>query len=328
MSVSTDELASRIGPLSLDEEPVEEVEQPYDYAEHFWLMRPYYSEEFADEVMERFSSHIEEWNNSPVGSTVWTAYRAYHNLGAGGSDPMTQLVTAGEQGELLAMAIPHYRSLVRHQIALFTKERPAWDPQARTSDADAARQVPLAQNLLDFVSSSGTIDRRLAEQCELMMVTGAGFFISGWDANVGIGGTGWFTERILAPWEMAHERVRVYEDASWHIWRAFESRWDWVAHYAESDPEKAEKLAKLDPRKETFSSLFLEYDGELFSDDGDRIAVLYCLAKPTKACPEGRLAIVTSDSLVLFDGPMPYGDDVPISRMCASEFLGTSIPYA
>lgn len=303
----------------------------FDFAEHFWLKKPYYAEEFAEVVCRRFSEHVEWWEGSAIGSAIWSAYRSYHNLGSADGDPLTQLQEGGEAGELLALAIPHYRTLVRHQISLFTAHRPEWDPQARTSDAQGARQVPMCSNLLDYVAASSGLDSRLAEQVELMMVAGAGYFITGWDPNAGLDGTGWFTQRICAPWELCHERVRVYDDATWWIHRAFESRWDWVARFAESDPDKARRIAELDDAGD-FASSFREYgDTRLGIDndeEGDRIAVLYLVAKPTIACPEGRLAIVCADDLVLLDGPYPYGRDITVSRMCASEFLGTSIPYA
>lgn len=305
-----------------------EIEEPYDYAKDFWLLKPYFSEEFAGEVLERFGRHHDFYAEGSVGATTWAAYRAYHNLSGVDGDPITQLQTAGEVGELLAMAIPHYRTLVRHQIALFTAERPAWDPQARTADAEAARQVPMAANLLDYIASSGNLDPLLGEQVELMMTAGAGYFVTGWDSNAGLEGRGWFTQRVLAPWEIAHEQVRTYTDCSWWIWRAYESRWDWVARFAKDDPEKAEKIAKLDTDRSEFAAAFRAYDRDMVRDDGDRIAVLYVVAKPTLACPDGRLAIVASDDTVLFDGPYPYGEDITISRMCASEFLGTSIPYS
>jgi hypothetical protein len=306
-------------------------EPPYDYREHFWLAKPWYSEEFAAEVVERFNSHIDSWENGAVGSTVWQAYRQYHNIAGYDGDPLTQITATGEVGELLALAIPHYRSLVRHQISLFSSQRPAWEPQARTSDANAARQVPLARNLLDYVITRGHLDARLAEQCEMMMVAGAGYFVTGWDPNVGITSPpgqarGWFTGRVYAPWELTHERVRVWEDANWFIWRSFESRWDWVARLAETDPEKAEKLAKLDTQGDDFARAFRDAEDDL-KESGDRFAALYVVAKPTLACPAGRYAIVASDEMVLFDSEYPYGDDVTISRMCASEFLGTSTPY-
>ena len=328
MAIDPDLLASRV----LGEEPLvdqdlpEPPPAPFDYREHYWLATPYYAEEIAEEIAERFTRHLDEWDATGVGRTIWTAYRAFHNISQGGDDPLVQLMAEGEQGELLALAIPHYRSLVRHQIALFTRDRPAWDPQARTSDADAARQVPLASNLLDFVASSGDIDQLLATQAELMMVAGAGFFVTGWNATVGLEGRGWFTSQVLAPWELTHEHVRTYSDAQWWIFRTFESRWDWVAHFAETDPDKAEALSKIDT-KATFERSFTVYSQEMASEDSDRIAVLNLIAKPSKACPGGRYAKVTGDSIVLQDGPHPFGEDVPISRMCASEFLGTAVPY-
>lgn len=311
-----------------DNDQVEPDPEPYDYREDFWLARPYYSDEFASDVVQRFERHQDFYSNSSVGRTVWSAYRQYHNLSGVDGDPITQLQATGEVGELLAMSVPHYRTLVRHQIAMFTAQRPAWDPQARTADAEGARQVPMAENLLDFVASSGDLDPLLLEQVEGMMTAGEAYFVTDWDARAGLGGRGWFRDRVFMPWEMARERVRTYADTTWHVMRTFESRWDWVAQFADTDPEKAERIAKLDTDKGTFATAFREYDQDLVKDDSDRIAVLRLVAKPTLACPEGRYAIVASDDLVLFDGPYPYGEDVTISRMCASEFLGTSIAYS
>jgi len=153
--------------------------EPYDFREDFWLARPYFSDEFAADVVARFEGHLDYWGDSGVGATTWAAYRAYHNISGVDGDPLTQLQATGEYGELLAMAIPHYRTLVRHQISMFTSNRPAWDPQARTADAEGARQVPMASNLLDYVASTGSLDPRLGEQVELMMVAGEGFFVVG-----------------------------------------------------------------------------------------------------------------------------------------------------
>lgn len=300
---------------------------PYDWEEDFWLKRPFFSEEYAADVFDRFSRHLDEWNDGSVGGTVWNAYRAYHNISTVDDDPITQLQATGEMGELLAMAIPHYRALVRHQIALFTSERPAWDPQARSAESASARQVPLARNLLDYIAAIGPLDARLAEQVELMMIAGAGFYLVGWDSNVGLNGRGWFTNKVFAPWEIAHEKVRTYDDANWWIARVFESRWDWVARFAKDDPDKAEEIAELDTDQADFSTAFRSYEGSAVHEDKDRIAVLYVIARPTLACPEGRFSIVARDDLVLYDGPYPYGEDVTLSRMCASEFLGTSVPY-
>lgn len=320
------------GDMPLDVEVEEEPEEPYDLGEKYWLSKPFYSGEFAEDALRRFREGIDVWRGSAVGWTCWTAYRAYHNINATGVDvnsPMSQLMAAGEQGELLAMAIPHYRSLVRHQIALFTAERPEWDPIARTSDSSASRQVPAAANLLDHVASTGVLDQRLQEQVETMMTTGSSYYVTDWDVNAGTGGRGWFREIVLAPWEMVHERVRHYEDAKWWIFRTRESRWDWVAFFAKDDPEKARQIAEYDAGLDPLiDEEFIDRQGSLYGDDGDRVVVLNVIAKPSLACPTGRYAKILSQDVVLVDSPYPYGDEVTISRMCASEFLGTSVPYS
>lgn len=309
----------------------EEETAPYDYAEKFWLLYPPYSMEFAEEVLRRFQDNLKVWKNSALGWTVWQAYRAYHNINAGpdANAPMTQLMAAGEMGELLAMAIPHYRSLVKHQISMFTAERPAWDPIARTSDSAAGKQVPMASALLEHVGADGVLDSRLQEQVEIMLTAGSAYYVTGWDVHVGLNGQGWFTERVFAPWEMVHENVRHYEDARWWIFRGRESRWDWVAFYAKEDPEKARAIAEHDAGEDVLlENDYVDRNDTLYGSDNDRISVLHIMAKPSLACPTGRYAMVLSEDIVLLDGPYPYGDQVTISRMCASEFLGTSLPYS
>lgn len=304
-------------------------EEPYDVAEHFWLRYPYYSKEYADEVLARFEDHIERWETSSVGSAIWACYRAYHNLDSakGGQDPLIQIQSAGDVGEFLSLSVNHVRGLVKHQIALVTKDRPAWDPQARTSDADAAKQVRLARNILDYTMTAKRFDALLAEQFEAMKVCGSAFLVQGWDQNAGLQGEGSIWGKVLMPWEVGHERVRHYDDCTWWQFRVYESRWDWATRLAASDPEAARKLANLDPKASKLSYAFADdaADSQL---QPDRIAVIITYARPTIACPQGRLSYVAVDGTVLLDGPMPYGNEPPIRRLASAQFLGTSTPYA
>jgi hypothetical protein len=304
---------------------LDEAVEPYDLSEHFWLAKAHYSDEYASEVTKRFTDHIDVWEGSPLGNAIWQAYRAYHNLDqnsvSGGA--VVNIQSTGSDGELLAMKIDHFRAIVRHQLALVTTDRPAWDPQARTNDSESAKQTVLARQLLDYLMSAKRFDQKAYDQLEVAIVTGAGFEVLGWDANAGLDGKGECFSRVLCPWEVAHERVRVYDDCTWWIWRSYESRWEWAARFAKDDPEKARKIASSDSKDSDLSFAMLDDDpGE------DRMHVLYVYAKPTVACPNGRLSIVADDDLVLLDGPMPYGNDVPITRMAPGEFLGTSIPYS
>jgi hypothetical protein len=309
--------------------PEEEPPQPYDYREHYWLAQPPMSEEFSSAVMERFEKHAKRWDsNSPIGEAVWTAYRMYHGLATNMSSPAQtsptiSLTETGEYGEFLSLFVNHYRGLVRHQLALVTADRPTWDPQASTSDSDATKQVSLCRNLLDYLMSAERFDQKLYDQQEMMAVTGVAYQALGWDERMGKAGKVWSS--VLAPWECAHEHVREYEDCTWWIFRRWESRHDWAAYFAETDPDKARKVAGYDPPKYMLCGV-QDADPDDWSET-DRIPVLYVYANPTKANPGGRCAIVMDESTVLSDGPMPYGDVSPVTRVCAAHFIGTSIPY-
>lgn len=299
----------------------------YDYSERFWLKRPYYSDEYAQEVMDRFGTFAEVWRSpTPLTSAIMQAYRQYHGIEDGGVEPAVSLLEAGENGEFLALIVNHYRGLLRHQIALVTADRPTWDPQARTAGAEATRQVSLTRNLLDYVMSAKRFDQKLYDQFEGAGVSGAAFLALGWDPTLA-GGRGDIWGTVLMPWECFYEHTREYSDVTYWIFRRLESRWSWVAHFAETDPEKAERIADLSVDDDLLCGVRAYETGDL--EDTDRIPVLYVYAAPTKAIQEGRLSIVAGPEadLILMDGPMPYGDVCPITRMCPAEFVGTCVPY-
>lgn len=328
-------------PLNLDEPLINELvgdaeraereeSGVYDFRKEFWLASPFYSDAIAEEIAERWRKHALKWSGTdPLTAAVWAAYRTYHGLTSANVDdgaPTVSLTEAGDEGEFLALAVNHFRGLVRHQLALVTAERPAWDPQARTSSAESAKQVRLTRNLLDYVMSAKRCDQKTYDQLELAVVTGAGFCAYGWDATAGLDGQGDLTVSVLPPWEVCHEDVRDYSDCRVWVFVRRESRWDWVAHFAESDPGKAAKIRELDPDKNLYCGVQTYEPREL--QDADRIPILYLYASASKACPKGRLTAIASPELVLLDGPMPYGAEAPITRICAAEFLGTSRPLA
>jgi hypothetical protein len=309
-------------------------EELYDYREDYWLAKPYFSTDLAAEVVQRFQKHVEKWQGgSPIAMAAWTAYRMYHGLTRAerGDSPVVSLTETGKDGEFLSLSVNALRSLIRLQISLTTGNRAAWQPQARTSGAEASRQVTLASNLLDHCMDAKGMAQMLRNQLECERVVSVGFAVVGWDANAGRGGQGDIWAQELAPWELCHERVRKYTDSKWCVFRRLEPRWDWIAKIwkaarAATGEARAELVRKLE------SLRALEYDKTWFTDvddrpqstaeDNDRIPVLYLYAAPTLACPDGRRTLVAGADLVLEDGPLPY-DAPPVVRMCSAEFIGT-----
>lgn len=305
---------------------------PYDFREHYWLARPAFSKDFASEVWRRFKKHSEQWNASsdPIAQAVWKSYRTYHGISTPDTAlavPDIDLVENGDDGALISMAINHYRSLVRHKLALNTAQRAAWDPQARTSGAEAMKQVRLTRNICDYYWTAKRFDQRNYDQAELMEIAGVGFCVQGWDYNAGLGSQGDVWAQTLAPWEMCHQDVRNYLDCRYWIFVRWESRWDWVARLAQYQSEQARRLAKLDV-DEMFTLGVKTLRPDQNRGETDQIPLLYVYANASTSCPNGRLAIVAQSDLTLIDTPLPYGPVAPVSRMCAAEYCGTSKPLA
>jgi hypothetical protein len=317
----TDRLVSKI-------DRREEAGKPYELEKHFWLAYPEKSDEYAQAVVERFGSFAARWqaNDSGLSRCLLESYRMYHGLGDLDSSPTVDLETAGENEEFLRLFINEYRGLIRHQNALITSERLAWDVQARTSGSKAAKQVTLARNLLDWLMRTRGYHQVGADCVEFMRVLGAGWIAQGWDPNGGHKGKGDIWRLVLAPWECAQEDVRENSDVRWSIFVRWESRWDWVAHFKDHNPLLAERIAGLSADESLMCGIYKSSDS--YEEGTDRIPLLYVYASPSRACPMGRVSIVAGGEgeLVLQDGPSPYGE-APIRRMCAAQFLGTSIPY-
>src|SRR3990172_1762454 len=309
-----------------------EAPEPWDFEANYWLARPAFSKDFASEVWRRFKKHSEQWTaeGDPIAQAVWKSYRTYHGISTTNplsGSPDIDLVENGEFGELLSMSINHYRSLIRHKLALNTAQRAAWDPQARTSGADAMKQVRLTRNICDYYWTAKRFDQRNYDQAELMEVAGVGFCAQGWGDNGGLDEEGDVWAQTIPPWEMCHQEVRSYGDCRWWIFTRWESRADWAARLATSKPAEAQRLWELGV-DDMFTCGVKTLRDDVTKHETDQIPLLYVYVSPSTSCPKGRLAIIAQDDLVLMDSPLPYGRAAPISRMCAAEYSGTAIPLA
>lgn len=306
--------------------------EPFDLREHYWLARPAFAPSFAEEVWRRYRRHSQLWSAEadPIAQAVWKSYRTYHgisSLDSTSATPDIDLVENGDHGELISMAINHYRSLVRHKLALNTAQRAAWDPQARTSGAEAMKQVRLTRNICDYYWTAKRFDQRNYDQAELMEIAGVGFCAQGWDHAAGLDSEGDVWAQTLAPWEMLHQDVRNYLDCRWWIFPRWESRADWAARLARANPEAARRVWEMGV-DEMFTCGVKTIRDDMQRTETDQIPLLYVYANASASCPNGRLAIIAASDLVLVDSPLPYGRTAPISRMCASEYAGTAKPLA
>jgi hypothetical protein len=121
----------------------------------------------------------------------------------------------------------------------------------------------------------------------------------------------------------------------WFAVRIRRNRYDQIALYASISPETAqdpkavmsanemrERLlaAPADILDEGLVKKLAFWNRKKSRDRADSVFEYHWMHRKTPAMPEGRYTVITADSLVLFDGPLPY-DTLPVDVMCPEEFL-------
>ena len=316
----------------LDGEVAEEGGETYtDVMERKdWLSKPYYSEDFASDVIERVDEHFLQARTSGLAETILRSWRMYHSLEVDGyssdyGSPVTSVQFMGEQGEFSYAQINHYRNYILHKKSLVTSERPAFEPHASTNDPSAKEQVVLASNVLDYAMDQRGLNQSLDDTCETGLVMSSAYVQLGWDPDASE--TGDLTVDTLTPLEVVHQKCRAFKDAEWIITRTFESRYKLAAKAARAgDQELAVEIVNAEYSSADFQFSPVGYE-EGMLETSERIPVYNVFVKKCPQYPNGRYARVTGDALVLKDGPTPFAE-VPVYRYAPNEFVGTATPYA
>lgn len=312
-------------------------------SQEYWARLPFWSRRYAERVLEQFDDHLQAARTSGLADVIWRAYATHHLLDAEyGSDtwgptPSVAPQFLGEAGEFVLTDISHYRNLIKHKKSLIAPERLAFNPQAATSDGESMQQVSVARHLIDYMLDQRHLGRGFRDALEMSLTMGSSFMHLGWNGYLGdptgqtnpVTGnpvyTGDLQWDVLTPFEVAHQRVRSYDRASWHILRTFRSRYDLVAQQLErGDHRTARRLLDQEFDKSDYQYT-LPSNG--LSESSEQIPVYVVYHDRTPSLPMGRMSLVTGDAIVLYDGPLPF-PRAPVFRMAPSEFIGTAIPIA
>lgn len=259
------------------------------------------------------------------------------------------ITRTGDKGELTAFAVNHYRNLIKNTLVLTTNQKPAFNTRAVNSDPDSVQQTRLGNNLLDYYVGEKRVGRYLKLSAEHSQVFGKGFIFAQWDPNLGRPyskqavtddtgqpvmdeKTGQPMERVVYEGDVEVCTPSVYdvftdpgaEDWSQIEWAnvsRFRNRFNLIAQY----PKMKDAVLDL-PTKEIFDAL-RDFTFQK-PDESNDVQVHYFVHKKTRALPNGRLLIWCDDDCVLYDGPTPYADKMPIFRIVPGEIFGTTEGYS
>jgi hypothetical protein len=277
----------------------------------------------------------------------WAAYHgAYY-------DESHAVTFGGEQGELVNLAINHFRNLAQHMLVMVTATRPSFQARSVNTDRKSQVQTKLANGLLDYYMREKRLERHLKRAVEYAITMGSGFIKMEWNSTRGeiydyiepieddivdfdddgnpIGMNGEIIESIpiyegdvefsnLSPFDVVFDSTKETSDQhDWVLCRSFINKFDLAAKY----PELAEDIIELPTKDEQYYTKRLTVSPYEKTDD---VVVYEFYHRRTESMPNGRYLMFLEEDVILEDTPMPYRR-LPVYRIAPADILGTPYGY-
>lgn len=287
----------------------------------YWASLP--ETEIADEILDRVDKYYKYLSYSgrlDLYRRSWAYYYRPRLTGA-------RLNATGEQGELTALSVNHYRNLLLHLETMTTQVKPSFEPRAVNSDVKSMSQTILANGLLDYYMREKLLERNIKRGVKDCLIFGEGFVQAEWDATLGevygrtqTGATiyqGDIKYTNYMPIDVIRDFTKVSSDQDdWYILRSFQNKFTLAAKFPDLRKDILEdSIDMLElARTTTLNSLALE--------ESDNVMVYTLLHRPTPALPQGRYVTVLDNGTVMLNGPIPY-KHTHVYRIAPDEEAGT-----
>ena len=264
---------------------------------------------------------------------MWFRNRyAYYSTVLDQQSWLTSLNFAGEQGELVKMAIPQARSLIRQLLTLITKQKLAFNAIAQVQDTDVTQEVRIANAICEQTIKDEDADIKQERFVEDGLVVGTGFIGALWRTDRGKpravqtmegGKSGVIYEgaiELVVPdiADMLFDySIQNWHDNDWVECRFKRSRWSLIAQHPELEQE------------------ILALPGVAVSDRGrsdfgietqDLVYVYEMYHRPTPALPRGRMMIYSDSKTVYADEENRYGC-IPFEQFKPEPITGLGYGY-
>ena len=280
--------------------------------EQYWATKP--PEEIIEELTSRVQAYDKHLESSGILAELRDSFKTFY-----GDSTISDV---GSQGELKAIRINHYASLIRNLVSLVTNNKPAWQPVASNSDSASQSSSILAVGLLDYYMKDRRLDRIFRDACMMSCFLREAWIATTWDTQQG--------EVVAVDAEsqtQVHEGDLKYSlfqlndvirdfnnnasNQPWIITREYINRWDLKAQF----PEYAEKIGSISMSVFDINKTRISNQNYTSQLESDQIPFFTFYFNPSSAIPNGRM-VTFIEGQVLTDGPMPY-NKIPLNRLSA-----------
>lgn len=324
--------------------------------------RGYFAKAPNEELIPLLRDRILKFNryNERTGeSRKWKkSYDLYFGKHVDGSDN-TRIAEVGDDGELTAFGVNHYRNLIKSFLALTCAQKSSYDFRAVNSDQESLQQARLANGILDFYLTEKRMFRYQKQAAEISLVLKSGYVYETWDTTAGralgvepaldpdtnqpiIGDDGKPVMKIkyegdismqaLTPWHVIYDTsLREWSKNKWTIVRTFQNKYDLAARY----PKFKDQIEGLSINYDVDDFQFWRnFDTSLFTDDQceDLIPVYEFYHLPTEALSAGRYLKFLTNGITLYGGGYQYTSEsgdarLPVLRIAPGEKFDTADGY-
>lgn len=297
----------------------------------------YFANKSTEECVSILEDKIKDWedsiSDSGLLSKIHKSWRFFHgNFNDSGdlNAASHEILSTGDQGELLYFPVNHFRNIGEHIINLTTANRPSMQAQAVNNDSKSVSQAYLANGLLDYYLREKNLEKTLKKAVDYAVVLGEGWVKMEWNATAGdVVGYNEDTKTYVHNGDIEYKAVHpmdvirdVYRDDSeshdWLIVKSYKSKADLMAKY----PEFADKLEKVETRE-------VEQKTRLTvgkSNKSDQIAVYEFFHNRTDSTQDGRYILFVNSEIAFIDLPLPYRF-LPVFDMRYADVMGTPFGY-
>lgn len=279
---------------------------------------------------------------------LWViAYAAYHGVTPQDlRDTATQQIGfEGDELENLRFHLNFSRSYTRRAAIMALGEKPAFKAMVVNTDHQSQARAELSDKVVN------SLYERYSEKHDMKVSEADAFVGSGathyrWDFRGGDavkvqepipgqfmpdGSPALATTRkksgapvvgTVYPWCVVKETRKTTSGDLWRIVRETESKWNLAATFPAMRDAILAQGTTFDVYD--FAQLFRLYDLDMAN--GDLCVVKHFYHQRCDAVPEGRYTITLGD-LVLWDGPCPTKEGVPVAEMTSAEWIETTFGY-
>lgn len=288
--------------------------------EPYWASVP--ENEIGQEILDRvdkYYAYLSMSGRADLYRRSWSYYYRPRMTGA-------RMNPTGQQGELTALSVNHYRNLLLHLETMTCQTRAAFEPRATNSDVKSQSQVILAAGLLDFYMRDKRLERNIKQAVKECLMAGEAFVRAEWDPNSGEVYGKTETGADVYEGDMKYSNytlltaIRDFTNTSqglddWCVLVDFKNKYTLAAKF----PGLADDILSVSIDIDALARMTVNI---LALEESDNIPVYTLIHKPTPALPQGRYTVCIDNNTVLQDGPIPY-KDTHVYRIAPDEESGT-----